>query len=114
MTDTHAPPDKATDGRLPRTPCFPSFEREYHAALRRMLSRGQTRLSANCLAAELWPNARHNNAHGQSFNLAAGVAGRILRKYRGCHEVQNRVWEIVPEFISDEKCASTEASEKTI
>jgi hypothetical protein len=75
--------------------------REYHAALRRMLARGQTRLSANCLAAELWPAARHNNAHGQSFNLAAGVAGRILRKYRGCYEVQNRVWEIVPEFISE-------------
>jgi hypothetical protein len=66
-----------------------------------MLARGQTRLSANCLAAELWPDARHNNAHGQSFNLSAGVAGRILRKYRGCHEVENRVWEIVPEFISE-------------
>lgn len=79
----------------------PTFAREYHAALRRMLARGQTRLSANCLAAELWPEARHCNAHGQSFNLAAGVAGRILRKYRGCHEVENRVWEIVPEFISE-------------
>jgi hypothetical protein len=83
------------------TTCSPSFEREYHAVLRRMLARGQTRLSANCLAAELWPDARHNNAHGQSFNLAAGVAGRILRKYRGCYEVQHRVWEIVPDFISE-------------
>jgi len=81
--------------------CSPSFAREYHAALRRMLARGQTRLSANCLAAELWPAARHNNSNGQSFNLAAGVAGRILRKYRGCHEVENRVWEIVPELISE-------------
>lgn len=90
-----------SDSPLRAAACSPSFAREYHAALRRMVARGQTRLSANCLAAELWPDARHNNAHGQSFNLAAGVAGRILRKYRGCHEVQHRVWEIVPEFISE-------------
>jgi hypothetical protein len=78
-----------------------------------MLARGQTRLSANCLAAELWPDVRHNNAHGQSFNLAAGVAGRILRKYRGCQEVQNRVWEIVPEFITENETAHLTAEKGT-
>ncbi len=79
------------------------FHQEYHAALRRMMERGIDRLSAANLAEELWPNARHDNAHGQVFNLAAGVAGKILRKYRGCHEVEKGVWKIVPEFISSEK-----------
>jgi hypothetical protein len=77
-----------------------------------MQARGQTRLTANCLASEMWPDARHTNSHGQSFNLAAGIAGRMLRKYRACHEVEKRVWEIVPEFlpnteISDESMPET-------
>jgi len=48
----------------------------------------------------MWPDARNQNAHGQSHNLAAGVAGQMLRRYRACHEIENRVWEIVPEYIS--------------
>lgn len=73
--------------------------RLFYAALRRMHALGKNRLSANCLAAEMWPATRHTNAHGQSFNLAAGVAGRMLRKHRACWEVAPRQWEIVPEFI---------------
>lgn len=73
--------------------------RLFYVALSRMHARGQTRLSANCLACEMWPTARHTNSNGQSFNLAAGVAGRMLRKHRGCWEVTPRQWEIVPEFI---------------
>lgn len=71
------------------------------SALIKIHKRGTTRISANCLANELWPNARHNNSNGQSFNLAAGIAGRMLRKNRGCHEVQKRVWEIIPEYLPD-------------
>jgi hypothetical protein len=93
MTEKTTSPDS-----LVAAPCSAFF-----AALLRMQARGQTRLSANCLAAEMWPNARHQNSHGQSFNLAAGVAGRMLRKYRACHEVQNRVWEIVPEFMPNDQ-----------
>lgn len=74
-------------------------------ALRRMQAKGYTRLSANCLANELWPNARCDNAHGQSHNMAAGIAGQMLRSIRGCHEVENRVWEIVPEFIEQQTVA---------
>jgi hypothetical protein len=68
-----------------------------------MKARGQNRFSASCLASEMWPDARHTNSHGQSFNLAAGIAGRMLRKYRACHEIDNRVWEIVPEFLPNAK-----------
>jgi len=73
------------------------------SALARLHAQGISRISANCLANELWPNARHNNSHGQSFNLAAGIAGRMLRKNRGCYEVKNRVWEIIPEFLPNGK-----------
>lgn len=69
------------------------------AALLRMQARGHTRLTANCLANEMWPDARTQNAQGQVHNLAAGVAGQMLRRYRACHEIENRVWEIVPEFL---------------
>ena len=82
------------------------------AALARMHARGMTRISANSMANELWPNARHNNSHGQSFNLAAGVAGGMLRRNRGCHEVENRVWEIIPEFLPNVRCAPTGAIER--
>jgi len=51
------------------------------------------------LADELWPATRSHNTNGQVFNLAAGVAGRLLRRYRGCWEVSARQWEIVPEFL---------------
>lgn len=73
--------------------------RQFYAALRRMYERGERRIAANTLADEMWPSARYDNAHGQAFNLAAGVAGRLLRKYRACQEIENRSWEIVPEFI---------------
>lgn len=96
-----------TSTALPRTACCASF----HAALRRMLDRGQTRLSANCLANEMWPGARSNNAHGQCHNMAAGAAGRILRKHRGCWEVENRVWEIVPEFLPNAKAHTPATNE---
>lgn len=74
---------------------------QFLEALRRMYSKGYRRLSANCLANELWPHARNTNSHGQCHNMAAGIAGQMLRSIRGCYEVENRVWEIVPEFIFD-------------
>lgn len=71
----------------------------FYDALRSLQREGIIRISANCLADRMWPDARRSNAHGQVFNLAAGVAGRMLRSYRACHEVESRVWELVPEFI---------------
>ena len=71
-------------------------------ALRSLYRKGYRRISAQCLADELWPEARSYNAHGQRFNLASGIAGRMLRRYRGCHEVGHRAWEIVPEWIGEE------------
>jgi hypothetical protein len=85
---------------------------EFLSALRRIHARGQTRLSANCLADEMWPHARHDNANGQMFNLASGTAGRMLRRNRGCVEVRNRVWEIVPEFLQNVKSPSVGTTEK--
>jgi hypothetical protein len=69
-------------------------------ALTRMHKRGVTRLTAQCLADEMWPTARRSNSNGQVFNLASGLAGRWLRRYRGCSEVEHRQWEIVPEFLN--------------
>ena len=74
-------------------------EERFRDALRGMHREGTTRICADALADALWPGCRHNNSNGQSFNLASGIAGRMLRRWRGCHEVGNRVWEIVPEVI---------------
>ena len=64
-----------------------------------MYADGYRQFSAATLADYLWPRARHGNAHGQNHNMAAGIAGRMLRRQRGAREVRNRLWEIVPEFL---------------
>lgn len=74
-------------------------EKTFKAALRRLYDKGNRRIKANVLADELWPDCRSQNSNGQVFNLAAGVAGRMLRRYRGAFEVSKGVWEIDPEFL---------------
>lgn len=69
-------------------------------ALRTMYSHGQTTVTAANVADVMWPDCRRHNANGQAFNLAAGVAGRMLRQCRAVYEIHNRVWQIIPERIS--------------
>jgi len=73
--------------------------KEFNLALVSLYKKGYKQISAQTLADELWPDTRHINSNGQQFNLASGVAGKMLRKYRGATEIKNRVWEIVPEFL---------------
>lgn len=69
-------------------------------ALNALHNQGYRTVSAATVADIMWPNARHDNAHGQTHNMAAGVAGRILRGCRAVHEINSRQWEIIPEFLS--------------
>jgi hypothetical protein len=65
------------------------------SALRQLIAKGQTTIRANQLADLLWPNARHNNARGQVFNLASGVAGKMLARHKGVIRRSVGTWEIV-------------------
>lgn len=58
-------------------------------------------VSASHIAERLYPNTRSENANGQVFNLAAGVVGRQLRKYRisGVYEIKTGLWEIHPDLL---------------
>lgn len=76
--------------------------KQFTDALRALLKQNFKEFTAADLAHQLWPKARTNNAHGQYHNMAAGVAGQMLRRYRGAHEVRPRVWSVVPEFLPDE------------
>lgn len=64
-------------------------------ALRILMDRGATVVKAGQVAAVMWPNQRTCNANGQTFPLAAGIAGRMLRRSRSVIEVRNREWEII-------------------
>lgn len=79
----------------------------FRSALQAMWRRGCWEITAADLADELWPNCRSHNSNGQNFNLAAGVAGRMLRRFRGCYEVRNRVWLIEPGFLERNAEADT-------
>ena len=68
--------------------------------LREMHDEGQYMVTAESVAERMYPDARTHNAHGQNFNLAAGVVGRMLRKLRGVYETTyTRVWQIVPDLL---------------
>ena len=64
-------------------------------ALRELMGRGATVVTAAQVAGVLWPGGRTHNANGQVFPLGAGIAGRMLRCSRSVCEVQPRQWEIV-------------------
>lgn len=68
-------------------------------ALRQLRDSGHRQIRANQVAEILWPDARAHNANGQTFNLASGIAGRMLRKCRAVHEVGGGEWWIVKEFL---------------
>ena len=80
----------------------PIVNRSLEPALQSLWEKGFRTITAATLADELWPTARRNNSHGQQFNLAAGVAGKMLRfqRCRACVEVINRLWKIVPEYFT--------------
>lgn len=63
-------------------------------ALEVLRSRGLTRVSANTVAEVLWPGTRSQNSNGQVFNLAAPVAGRMLRKCRAVRQRPTGEWDI--------------------
>lgn len=64
-------------------------------ALRALMDRGATTVTAAQVAAVLWPDGRTNNSNGQTFPLGAGIAGRMLRRSLSVCEVRPRQWEIV-------------------
>jgi hypothetical protein len=64
---------------------------------------GRETVTASMVAEELWPNARHNNANGQVFNLSAGVAGRMMERCRAVVRTDTRTWVIVPEYLETPK-----------
>lgn len=61
---------------------------------------GHEIVTAHQIAENMWPNARHNNANGQVFNLAAGVAGRMMERCKAVvRQADGRTWVIVPEYL---------------
>lgn len=72
------------------------------AALLSLHTKGPRRFRANILAERLWPDTRGQNANGQVFNLAAGVAGRLLRRSPAVREVARGEWEIRPHRLQVE------------
>lgn len=72
---------------------------EFKEALRELYREGHRNITAQFLADKLYPDCRDCNSNGQRFNLASGVAGRMLRERPGCREIYSRVWRIIPEFI---------------
>lgn len=71
-----------------------SAQRRLLAALQAMQARGVVRFRASSLAEQLWPATRGQNANGQVFNLAAGIAGRLLRRSPLVREVTGGEWAI--------------------
>ena len=68
-------------------------------ALADLHQRGHRTVTAKQVADELWPTARQNNTRGQTFNLAAGIAGRMLARCKAVARTGKRTWTIVPEYL---------------
>lgn len=68
------------------------MKEKLQAALDAMRKRGMKQFTAADLAEYLYPECREINVNGARFNLSAGVAGRLLRKYGGAYEASPRVW----------------------
>lgn len=67
---------------------------QFLVALRLLQAKGVIRFRAGTLAELLWPDTRSQNANGQVFNLAAGIAGRLLRRSHLVREVAHGEWAI--------------------
>lgn len=76
-----------------------NIEKQFYCALKTLYEDGQKVITAQNLADKIWPSAKRDNSNGQVMNTCSGLAGRLLRKYRGCLNLKNGLWEIFPEFF---------------